>query len=149
MCGISSQQIQKRLLVEVKLKFTKAAEIAVAMETATQDTTDISDKRREEKQVNELTMNNHIVLHFPRLHRAIVVEQIPMYKKCVINAEKEATFKEFVEHNKARNPGSQPGMDRGSLFMLLSRNHTNMKIYWGVQKFIMRTNQAVMSYGYR
>jgi hypothetical protein len=31
-CGLSNQQIQKRLLAESKLKFSKAVDIAVAME---------------------------------------------------------------------------------------------------------------------
>jgi hypothetical protein len=38
---LSNQQIQKRLLAESKLKFSKAVDIAVAMETATRDATEI------------------------------------------------------------------------------------------------------------
>ncbi|CAB4008107.1 Retrovirus-related Pol poly from transposon, partial [Paramuricea clavata] len=48
-CGLSNQQIQKRLLAESKLKFSKAVDIAVAMETATRDATEIHSKGREEK----------------------------------------------------------------------------------------------------
>ena len=40
-CGLNNQQIQKRLLAESKLKFSKAVDIAVAMETATRDATEI------------------------------------------------------------------------------------------------------------
>ncbi|CAB4010092.1 Retrovirus-related Pol poly from transposon [Paramuricea clavata] len=36
-CGLCNQRIQKRLFAESKLKFSKAVDIAVAMETATRD----------------------------------------------------------------------------------------------------------------
>ncbi|CAB4043692.1 Hypothetical predicted protein [Paramuricea clavata] len=58
-CGLSNQQIQKRLLAESKLKFSKAIDIAVAMETATRDATEIHSKGREEKPpgLDKLTLN--------------------------------------------------------------------------------------------
>ncbi|CAB4038190.1 Retrovirus-related Pol poly from transposon, partial [Paramuricea clavata] len=58
-CGLSNQQIQKRLLAESKLKFSKAVDIAVAMETATRDATEIHSKGREEKPLglDKLTLN--------------------------------------------------------------------------------------------
>ena len=45
-CGLINQQIQKRLLVESKLKFSKAVDMAVAMETATRDATEIHNELR-------------------------------------------------------------------------------------------------------
>ena len=48
-CGLNNQQIQKRLLAEPKLKFSKAVDIAVAMETATRDATEIYSELREGK----------------------------------------------------------------------------------------------------
>ena len=48
-CGLNNQQIQKRLLAESKLKFSKAVDIAVAMETATRDATEIHSELREGK----------------------------------------------------------------------------------------------------
>ena len=48
-CGLNNQQIQKRLLAESKLKFSKAVDIAVAMETATRDATEIHSEHREGK----------------------------------------------------------------------------------------------------
>jgi hypothetical protein len=58
-CGLSNQQIQKRLLAESKLKFSKAVDIAVAMETATRDATEIHSEFREEKPLGlyKLTLN--------------------------------------------------------------------------------------------
>ena len=41
-CGINDQQTQKKLLAEKVLSFDKAMEIAVAIESATQGTRDIS-----------------------------------------------------------------------------------------------------------
>ena len=48
-CGLNNQQIQKRLLAESNLKFSKAVDIAVAMETATRDVTEIYSELREGK----------------------------------------------------------------------------------------------------
>ena len=42
-CGLQNMQIQKRLLSEAKLKYSKAVEIAVAMETAMPDTSEYSE----------------------------------------------------------------------------------------------------------
>ncbi|CAB4019155.1 uncharacterized protein K02A2.6-like [Paramuricea clavata] len=58
-CGLSNQQILKPLLAESKLKFSKAADIAVAMETATRDATEIHSEGREEKPLglDKLTLN--------------------------------------------------------------------------------------------
>jgi hypothetical protein len=58
-CGLSNQQIQKRLLAESKLKFSKAVAITVAMETATRDATEIHSEFREEKPLglDKLTLN--------------------------------------------------------------------------------------------
>ena len=42
-CGLQNMQIQKRLLSEAKLKYSKAVEIAVAMETAMRDTSEYSE----------------------------------------------------------------------------------------------------------
>ena len=47
--GLNNQQIQKRLLAESKLKFSKAVDIAVAMETATRDATEVHSELREGK----------------------------------------------------------------------------------------------------
>ena len=59
MCGLSNQKIQKRLLAESKLKFSKALDIAVAMETATRDAAKIHSEFREEKPLghDKLTLN--------------------------------------------------------------------------------------------
>ena len=58
-CGLNNQQIQKHLLAESKLKLSKAVDIAVAMETATRDATEIHSDLREEKPLglDKLTMN--------------------------------------------------------------------------------------------
>ena len=58
-CGLSNEQIQKRLLAESKLKFSKAVDIAVAMETATRDATEIHSEFRQEKPLglDKLTLN--------------------------------------------------------------------------------------------
>ncbi len=58
-CGLSNEQIQKRLLAESKLKFSKAVDIAVAMETATRDATEIHSELRQEKPLglDKLTLN--------------------------------------------------------------------------------------------
>jgi hypothetical protein len=45
-CGLSNQQIQKGLLAESKLKFSKAVDIAVAMETASRYATEIHSECR-------------------------------------------------------------------------------------------------------
>ena len=58
-CGLNNQQIHKRLLAESKLRFSKAVDIAVAMETATRDATEIHNDLREEKHLglDKLTLN--------------------------------------------------------------------------------------------
>ncbi len=58
-CGLSNEQIQKRLLAKSKLKFPKAVDIAVVMETATRDATEIHSELRQEKPLglDKLTLN--------------------------------------------------------------------------------------------
>ena len=62
-CGLRNMQIQKRLLSEAKLKYSKAVEIAVAMETAIRDASELQselnpnpvphvDKLTEQQQTN-------------------------------------------------------------------------------------------------
>ena len=58
-CGLQNMQIQKRLLSEAKLKYSKAVEIAVAMETAMRDTSEYSELNSNQvPRVDMLTEHN-------------------------------------------------------------------------------------------
>ena len=58
-CGLQNMQIQKQFLSEVKLKYSKAVEIAVAMETAMRDTSEYSELNSNQvPRVDMLTEHN-------------------------------------------------------------------------------------------
>jgi len=58
-CGLRSVQIQKRLLSEAKLKQSKALEIAVAMETAIHDASELqSEFHPEQSRVDKISDNS-------------------------------------------------------------------------------------------
>ena len=58
-CGLRNVQIQKRLLSEAKLKYSKALEIAVAMETAIHDASELqSEFHPEQPRVDKISDNS-------------------------------------------------------------------------------------------
>ena len=57
-CGLRDMQIQKRLLSEAKLKYSKAVEIAVAMETAIRDASELQSELNPVPHVDKLTESN-------------------------------------------------------------------------------------------
>ena len=58
-CGLQNMQIQKQFLSEAKLKYSKAVEIAVAMETAMRDTSEYSELNSNQvPRVDMLTEHN-------------------------------------------------------------------------------------------
>ena len=57
-CGVRNLQIQKRLLSEAKLKYSKAVEIAVAMETAIRDASELQSELNPVPDVDKLTESN-------------------------------------------------------------------------------------------
>ena len=57
-CGLRNMQIQKRLLSEAKLKYSKAVEIAVAMETAIRDASELQSELNPVPHVDKLTESN-------------------------------------------------------------------------------------------
>jgi len=54
-CGLQNMQIQRRLLSEAKLKYSKALEIAVAMETAVRDASELHSELHAEPQVDKIS----------------------------------------------------------------------------------------------
>ena len=54
-CGLRNMQIQKRLLSETNLKYSKAVEIAVAMETAVHDASELQSELNQVPHVDKLT----------------------------------------------------------------------------------------------
>ncbi|PFX20902.1 Retrovirus-related Pol polyprotein from transposon 17.6 [Stylophora pistillata] len=58
-CGFRNVQIQKRLLSEAKLKYSKALEIAAAMETAIRDASELQSELQSEPRVDKIS-DNHI-----------------------------------------------------------------------------------------
>ena len=57
-CGLRNMQIQKRLLSEAKLMYSKAVEIAVAMETAIRDASELQSELNPVPHVDKLTESN-------------------------------------------------------------------------------------------
>ena len=57
-CGLCNVQIQKRLLSETKLKYSKALEIAVAMETAIRDASELQSELQPEPRVDKISANS-------------------------------------------------------------------------------------------
>ena len=57
-CGLRNVQIQKRLLSEAKLKYSKALEIAVAMETAIRDASELQSELHPEPRVDKISANS-------------------------------------------------------------------------------------------
>ena len=57
-CGLRNMQIQKRLLSEAKLKYSKAVEIVVAMETAIRDASELQSEFNPVPHVDKLTESN-------------------------------------------------------------------------------------------
>ena len=57
-CGLRNMQIQKRLLSEAKLKYSKAVEIAVAMETVIRNASELQSELNPVPHVDKLTESN-------------------------------------------------------------------------------------------
>ena len=57
-CGLCNVQIQKRLLSETKLKYSKALEVAVAMETAIRDASELQSELHPEPRVDKISANS-------------------------------------------------------------------------------------------
>ena len=57
-CGLRNVQIQKRLYSEAKLKYSKALEIAVAMETAIRDASELQSELQSEPRVDKISDNS-------------------------------------------------------------------------------------------
>ena len=57
-CGLQNIQIQRRLLSEAKLKYSKALEIAVAMEAAVRDASELHSKLHAEPGVDKISDNS-------------------------------------------------------------------------------------------
>ena len=57
-CGLRNVQIQKRLYSEAKLKYSKAFEIAVAMETAIRDASELQSELQSEPRVDKISDNS-------------------------------------------------------------------------------------------
>ena len=57
-CGLRNVQIQKRLLSEAKLKYSKALEIAVAMETVIRDASELQSELQAEPRVDKISDNS-------------------------------------------------------------------------------------------
>ena len=57
-CGLCNVQIQKSLLSEAKLKYSKALKIAVAMETAIRDASELQSEFHPEPRVDKISEQN-------------------------------------------------------------------------------------------
>ena len=57
-CGLQNIQIQRRLLSEAKLKYSKALEIAVAMEAAVRDASELHSELHAEPRVDKISDNS-------------------------------------------------------------------------------------------
>lgn len=113
-CGLSDQQIQNRncRIAESKLKLTKAVEIAVAMETATRDGIEIHDDLREEKPLNELTMNRSksflptpVPCYRCAWSKYTLQVSVDLRKKLVTSVVREAIYSKSFSCT--TNPGAQ------------------------------------------
>ena len=60
-CGLQNMQIQKRLLSEAKLKYSKAVKIAVAMETAIRNASELQSELNPVPHVDKLTESNKTI----------------------------------------------------------------------------------------
>lgn len=58
-CGMHNEGIQKRLLTEDKLTLARALEIAISMETATKDASELQGKHNEASSVHKFHTNQH------------------------------------------------------------------------------------------
>ena len=88
-CGLRNELIQKRLLSEADLTFTRAIAIAVAMETAAKDASELQHQRHQETEVHKIAANRPI-------RRTIT----PLCYRCNGNHNAvDCRFKEAICHN--------------------------------------------------
>ena len=89
-CGLRNESIQKRLLSERDLTFTRAIDIAVAMETAAKDASELQNQRRMETEIHKLGFGK-------------TSSRMPINKNCHRCNGKhdpsECRFKEAICHN--------------------------------------------------
>ena len=104
-CGLQNMQIQRRLLSEAKLKYSKALEIAIAMETAVRDASELHSELHAEPRVDKISnnSNHHHCCRTSRLRVAIDVEKTRTHHiiadsrtRHVIIVGRWAIFPEFV-----------------------------------------------------
>ena len=89
-CGLRNESIQKRLLSERDLTFTRAIDTAVAMETAAKDASELQNQRRMETEIHKLGFGK-------------TSSRMPINKNCHRCNGKhdpsECRFKEAICHN--------------------------------------------------
>ena len=102
--GLLIIQIQKRLLSEANLRYSKAVEIAVAMEIAVRDNSELQSELRPVPNVDKLTESNkttrakpvasHFVTAVVETHTCHTI--VSTRTRIVTTVENKATFSEFV-----------------------------------------------------
>ena len=103
-CGFRNMQIQKRLLSEAKLKYSKAVEIAVAMETTTRNASELQSE-----------LNANPIPHVDKMTHTIVFTRI----RFATTLENRAISSEFVVPNSKASLSKQPEALRYMLLRLM------------------------------
>ena len=103
-CGLRNMQIQKRLLSEAKLKYSKAVEIAEAMETTTRNASELQSE-----------LNPNPIPHVDKMTHTIVFTRI----RFATTLENRAISSEFVVPNSKASLSKQPEAQRYMLLRLM------------------------------
>ena len=128
-CGLRNMQIQKRLLSEAKLKYSKAVEIAVAMETAIRDASELQSELnpnpvpRVAKLTEQYKPTPAKLATTPPCYRCGGNSHMThncFYKDQICHhCGKQATSSEFVVPNSKESLSKQPKPQRYMLLMLM------------------------------
>ena len=118
-CGLRNMQIQKRLLSEAKLKYSKAVEIAVAMETAIRDASELQSELYSRWQVDwtQQTNTSETGDHPPLL--PLWWEHAFDTQLFLQGPENRAISSEFVVQNSKASLSKQPKPQRYMLLRLM------------------------------
>ena len=126
-CGLRNMQIQKRLLSEAKLKYSKAVEITVAMETAIRDASELQSELNLVPHVDKLTESNKTTRAKPaatpycyRCGGNTHMAHSCFYKdQTCHHCENRAISSEFVVLNSKASLNKQPKTQRYMLLRLM------------------------------
>ena len=128
-CGLRNMQIQKRLLSEAKLRYSKAVEIAVAMETAIRDASELQSELNSNpvSHIAKLTEHNKptpakpatttplLPLWWEHIYDTVVITRT----RFATTMENRAIFSEFVVPNSEASLIKQPTPQRYMLLRLM------------------------------